>query len=490
MKKSVTGLAVLFSLLITVIVVRTFLYTDSETSQDGIPAVDVSLDETSVVSRLSQAIQFPTISHGGKAFDAEAFAAFNHFLHKSFPRVYSQLKVQQINDYSLLMEWQGKDDKLQPILLMSHMDVVPVIPGTEGSWTWPPFEGKVADGYIWGRGTVDDKSGVLGILEATEKLLAEGYQPERSVFLAFGHDEEIGGQKGAVTIASLLQKRGLFFEYVLDEGGVVTKGVVPGIEGLVAVIGPGEKGYLSLKLTAQGGGGHSSQPPSETAIGRLAKALSRLEEKPFPMNLEYTADFIQQLGPEVPFVQRMLFANRWLFEPFADGLVPNVPALMAGMRTTTAPTMLSGSVKDNVLPLNPSAVVNFRILPGETMETVTARVKEVIDDDSITLEHYGFGGNPSRVSPTDSFGYQQLERSIHEVIADPSLRIAPRIVIAATDARHFDALTDNSYRFMGVTLGPKELKGIHGTDERVSVESYLQAVKIYYQLIRNSTGQS
>ncbi|MGJ8687819.1 MAG: M20/M25/M40 family metallo-hydrolase, partial [Spongiibacteraceae bacterium] len=350
-------------------------------------------------------------------------------------------------------------------------------------WSYPPYAGTIADGYIWGRGAIDDKASVIGILEAVNRALTKNFTPERTIYLAFGDDEEVGGT-GAMAVAALLKERGESLAFLLDEGGIIAKDLVPGMTSRVALLGPGEKGYVSLKLITRRVGGHASMPPANTAAGIIGRAVARLEDQPFPANIDLTVELFRFLGDELPYWQRLLFANSWLFSPLLESVLSKNPSTNAGIRTTTAVTMLQGSVKDNVLPIEASAVVNFRILPGESIASVRAHVAQIIDDDRVTIENYGFASEPSTVAATDSPGFKVLSEVINQV--SPDVVIAPRLVVAATDARHFEEVADNSYRFIGVEVGPHELKGIHGTDERVSIQSYAEAVKIYYQLILRS----
>ncbi|MBD2859482.1 M20/M25/M40 family metallo-hydrolase [Spongiibacter sp. KMU-158] len=470
---------------LAVIVVRALQFAPPETMASAKAAPSTPAASTwnadELAEGLASAVRFPTVSNADFSLvNRQAFADFQQFLAQRFPLVFSQLKPQRIKDDTLLLTWEGSDASAQPIILLSHQDVVPVIPGTEAEWTYPPFAGVVADGYIWGRGTADDKAGVMGILEAAERALQEGYMPPRKIYFAFGHDEEVGGA-GAIAVAELLEARGERLAFLLDEGGIIAKDMIPGLNARVALIGPGEKGYVSLELSARGDGGHSSMPPRHSAAGVIARAVKRLEDHPFPADLGLTVEFFQFLGNELSFFQKVLLANEWLFGPLIEKIMSQIPALNAGMRTTTAVTMLQGSVKDNVLPITASAVVNFRILPGETIATVIDQVKAIIDDEQVSVAEYGFGSNPSQLSSTDSVGFKVLADVIQDV--DPAVIVTPRLVVAATDARHFDKVSDASFRFMGVELGPRELKGIHGTDERVSVASYAQAVDIYYRLI-------
>ena len=469
-------------LLTAVLIVRTVSF-KPELSED-VAAIELGeWDEQVLAQGLAKALTFPSISTADYAsFDYQPFTELRGYLKQRFPRTFAEIPYDLINDATLLYRWQGQDAERNPILLLSHQDVVPVIPGTEEEWTHPPFAGTIADGYIWGRGAIDDKAGVLGILEAVERHLEEGFVPPRTIYLAFGHDEEVGGNRGAVVVADTLKARGVTVDFLLDEGGVIAKGMVPGVDKRVALIGPGEKGYVSLKLSARGTGGHSSMPPMQTAAGSIGRAVHRLEQNPFPVDLDYTVEFMRFLGDDQPFYQRLLFANAWLFSPLLTSVLESNPATNAGMRTTTAVTMLQGSVRDNVLPIKASAVVNFRILPGDTVESVIDHVTNVIDDPAIEVTPYdGFGSNPSPVADTASAGFQVLSDVVGQV--SPETLVAPRLVVAATDARHFNEVATNSFRFMGVEVGPHELAGIHGTDERVSVASYAEAVKMYYALI-------
>ncbi|MBB5189136.1 MULTISPECIES: M20 family peptidase [Zhongshania] len=447
-------------------------------------ATSLEWDEHRALASISAAIQIPTVSRGADIpVDTEAFADFHAFLTQRYPLVFSQLEVEVLAGQSLLLHWQGSGEQL-PVMFLAHQDVVPVTVGSESEWTHPPFAGVVADGFIWGRGALDDKGSLISLLEAAERLLAEGFVPERSIYFGFGHDEEVGGQ-GAKAMAKVLADRRVRLGFLLDEGGFVTKGLIPGVDGRVALIGPAEKGYTSLKISAQGLGGHASMPPRHTALGLVARAINRLENHPFPADLSFTRDTLMALGSAAPFVQRVVFANLWLFGPLAEAMLSAMPATSAGIRTSTAATMMTAGVKDNVLPQRAEAVVNFRILPGDTVDSVIHYVTTVIDDPEVTVSLYSdFSNNPSAVAPLDAPGFKLLSRLIREV--RPDTLVAPRIVVGATDARHFEAISDASYRFLGLEVGPEELAGMHGTDERVSTASFIDSARLYYLLIRRS----
>lgn len=485
MKKIVLLLIVCLVVLASVLLFKTFRFASKQVQVEPAPALSVEKD--AVAARLAQSLRFQTVSYGDATrFSGEEFLAFHKFLEQSFPGVHSTLTKEVVGDYSLLYTWKGVEDASGPILLMSHQDVVPVEAGTEGSWRHPPFEGRIEDGYIWGRGALDDKVGVMGILEAVELLLRAGFRPKRTIYLAFGHDEELGGKNGAGKISALLQSRGIRPDYILDEGSAITDGIVPGVRSPVALIGIAEKGLLSVELGVESDGGHSSTPPPHTAIGILSRAVNRLEENQMPGGLKGVAgQMFQYVGPEMSFGKRMVFANLWLFRPLVERQLAAQPPTNAATRTTTAATIIEGGVKENVLPSKARAVVNFRILPGDSVQSVMEHVTRTINDPLVKVARYGEDANePSAVSGTESSGYQALQRTIRQTFQGTV--VAPSQVIAATDTRHYAALSDSIYRFVPMIVRSEDLKRVHGTDERISVENYAQCVGFYHQLILNS----
>lgn len=484
MKKLLIGLTFVLLLLCSVLLVRTALFASRQIPVE--PAPVLSLDEEGAAARLALALSFPTISHADfTAQKDEAFAGLHAWLPRAFPRIHATLSRELIGEHGVLFAWSGSDSSLRPALLIGHTDVVPVEPGTEGDWQHPPFAGHIADGYIWGRGAIDNKSAVFAALEAVEHLLAEGHRPVRTVFLAFGHDEEVGGGSGAREMAGLLSSRGVALEYILDEGGFVMAGSLP-LSAPVALVGVAEKGYLSLELSATAQGGHSSMPPRQTAVGILSAAIVRLQDNPFPGGLRGpTRQMFDFVGPEMSFLPRMVFANTWLFGSLVERQLAATPSTDALLRTSTAPTMLWGSIKDNVLPARARAVVNFRLFPGASGEDVLQRVRRVVDDPRVEVATYGgMGIGPSPISPTDSQAFGALQRSIQQVY--PDVVVAPYLMVAATDSRHFRGLTQNVYRFQPLRITQGDLSRIHGTDERVGVDDYADAIRFYRQLILNS----
>jgi carboxypeptidase PM20D1 len=391
-----------------------------------------------------------------------------------------------VNDYSLLYTWEGQGTGA-PILLLAHLDVVPVEAGTEADWTQPPFAGNVADGYVWGRGALDDKASAVAILAAAELLLASGGQPQRTVIIALGHDEEVSGARGAGEMAERLRARGVAPELVLDEGGSISEGLVPGVVAPLASIGMGEKGYVSVELDAKSEGGHSSIPPSSTAIGLVSGAIARLERHQVRANLgAVMGRSLDYLGPELPFARRLVLANLWLFQPLVEWQMGQTPQTNAVIRTTTAATIFEAGVKENILPVAARAVVNFRILPGDTVDGVVEHVRTVVDDPRISLRVLGGDNNPTTLSDPDAPAFAQLSRTIRAVF--PGTVVIPFLALGATDARHYTALTPNVYRFVPLRVGPQDLARVHGTNERIAVRDFVDMIRFYAELLRLPPG--
>jgi carboxypeptidase PM20D1 len=487
MKRSLLrlGLALLVFPLVLVAAVGLRAATVESRQVRAEPVNELAVDSRAAAERLAGAIRFPTISHEqGRDVEAEAFRGLHQYLRQSFPRVHASMRFETVAGYSLLYTWQGGDPTLAPILLMSHLDVVPVEPGTEGAWKHPAFSGATDGRYVWGRGALDDKVSVVAILEAAETLLGGGFQPRRTVYLAFGHDEEVDGKRGAASIAALLERRGVRPELILDEGGGIVEGMVPGIAAPVAMIGTAEKGHVSVELAAEDAGGHSSMPPSHTAIGRIAAAVARLEAHPMPARIHgATERSFEYLAPEMPFGPRLLLANLWLFEPLAKRQFAMQPAANARIRTTTAATIFQAGVKENVLPTRARAVVNFRILPGDTIADVLRHVRATVGP-GIHVTPTGAGSKePSHESDPRAPGFQLIQRTLAQTF--PGTVVSPNLLAGDTDTKHYRRLSPNVYRFIPIRLNAEDLSRFHGTNERVAVVSYAEAIRFYAQLLRN-----
>jgi carboxypeptidase PM20D1 len=472
--------------LIAVMLARTVAFQPADVVVDAVPEVTIS---DGAAERLAGAIRIPTISHEDPAeVDGASFDALHRYLETSFPGVHAELRRETVGTHSLLYTWKGTDPSLKPILLMGHLDVVPIEPGTESKWQEAPFGGRIADGFIWGRGSIDNKSTVIGTLEAVEMLVREGFRPSRTIYLAFGHDEEVGGTHGAREIATLLARRGVALDMVLDEGGVIGDGVLSGISSPVALVGIAEKGFVSVELGVHVPGGHSSMPPRQSAVGILSAAIARLEEHPMPSRLSLPIrKLLEETGPRQAFPRRVMLANLWLTSDIVTRTLESRPTTNAMVRTTTAATIFQAGEKDNVLPSQARAVVNFRILPGDSSESVIEHVRTVVDDPRIEIRNAGrFTSEPSSVSSTDSESFHMLARTIR--ITNPDAFVAPYLVVVVTDSRYFADLSPNIFRFLPVRLTTEDLERMHGTNERLAVHTYEQAIRLYRQLIRNAAN--
>jgi carboxypeptidase PM20D1 len=483
MRRALAVLGAALAILAAVVLVRAVRFRPRAVSVEKAspPEVDVQ----SAALHLSQAIRFETVSHENAAEnDAGIFSLFHSYLREAYPRVHAELPLETVAGASLLFTWKGTEPDLPPVVLMAHQDVVPIEPGTEGDWSHRPFGGEVGDGSLWGRGAMDDKGSLIGILEAVSTLLARGFHPKRTVYFAFGHDEEVGGEAGAAAIAELLKSRGVKPFLVLDEGGAIADGFLPGLDRPIATVGIAEKGAASVEIAVKVEGGHSSVPPRQTAIGILSRAVVSLEENPLPGGIQGPfREMLLAVGPEMPFSRRLVLSNLWLFGPLVERELSKVPATDSMMRTSTAVTIIDGGVKSNVLPSSARAVVNFRIAPGDSVESVLEHVRRVIADPRVTVVEARETREASPVSPTDSDAYRVVQRTIHEIC--PEAIIAPYLLPGGTDSRHFTSLTPNVYRFGAIRVSAKDLRRAHGTDERISVDSLAEMVAFYMQLLTN-----
>jgi carboxypeptidase PM20D1 len=454
----------------------------------AIAGKSIAIDTVAAAARLATAVRIPTISTGsGAQVDTAAFRALHDTLAALFPRVHASLKRELVNGLSLLYTWRGTDSAAAPVVLMGHMDVVPVPASNMKEWQHAPFSGDIADGYIWGRGTLDDKSTVLAILEAVEEMLAAGITPSRTVYLTFGHDEEVSGQYGAKAIVNTLVARGVKPALVIDEGGVVADSLVPGIAGRAALVGIAEKGYVSLKLTAKAMGGHSSMPPTRTAVGALSAAVARLEATPFPSSLGgATRGMLDAMAPYLPASRKAVFANLWLTAPLVQRVLSASSSSAAMLHTTIAPTMLSAGVKDNVLPPEATAIVNFRIAPGETVETVIAHVKRAIADTAISVAPNDSAfANPSQVSDPKSPAFALIASTVRGMFPGEALPVIPYLVPGGTDAKFWGPHSDRVFRFLAIPLRNGDTERVHGVNERVSVSGYGSAIQFFSRLLRS-----
>ena len=455
-----------------------------------VPKIEVPREDA--LNRLQQAIRIETVSTSNPArMNVESFVEFSKFLEDSFPVLHNSPSFRRImvhsgdDNHTLLYSWTGADPSADAILLMAHYDVVPIEPETRERWTHAPFSGEMDQGFIWGRGTLDAKNSALAMLEAISRLVKDSFQPTRTIYFSFGHDEEVGGTHGNQRVAEWMRSEGIRLEFVLDEGGCILKDF-PGLEVQVALIGVAEKGFANVRLTAEiPDGGHSSMPPEQTAIEILSAAIDRISDHPLPRRMtDATESMFDYLGPEMPWPTRLAIANRWLFRPLIHRQLSATPSGNAMLRTTFAPTMIRGGVKDNVLPSRATATINIRPLPGDALADVFNHLKKTIDDDRISIEVVDPTRDASRTSNIDSGAFAMLHRSVKEIY--PDTLVAPFVLVGGTDSSHFADIAKDIYRFIPSRLDTDDLKRIHGVDERISEEDYLDLIRFYVRFLSNS----
>ncbi|NXG43135.1 P20D1 hydrolase, partial [Psilopogon haemacephalus] len=435
---------------------------------------------------LRGAIKIPTVSISPEDLNTTAMAEFGDYIRKAFPAVFSSQFIQHeiVGQYSHLFTVQGSNPDLMPYMLLAHMDVVPAPP--EG-WDFPPFSAAEHEGFIYGRGTLDNKNSAIGILQAVEFLLRRNYRPHRSFYIGIGHDEEVSGWKGAVKIAALLEARGVKLSFVLDEGSAILDGIIAGVQKPVALIAITEKGSMTLNFTVDREPGHSSVPPKETSVGILAAAMSRLEQNPLRNLFGQGPELLtlEHLASEFRFPLNLIMSNLWLFSPIVSRILARKPSTNALIRTTTAVTMFNAGIKINVIPSSAKATANFRIHSAETAAEVLEVVKNTIADDRVKIDVVE-AFDPLPISPWDeqTFGVHIFQRTILDTFPDVD-SVVPGTCIGNTDSRHFTNLTAAIYRFNPILLKPDDLPRIHGLNERISVENFEKQVEFLFQLIKN-----
>lgn len=453
---------------------------------DVAAAAPLALDDGQVAEKLAGALRFQTVSSlTDPELNAGEFRKLQDYLQQRFPKLHATLQKETVGGLALLYTWKGTDPSAKPIALMAHQDVVPIEPGTESQWHAKPFAGEIRDGYVWGRGSWDDKGNLIAQMQAIESLIESGFQPRQTVYLISGADEEVSGLRGAKQVAALLQQRGVKLDFVLDEGLFIGEGLIPGVAKPAALVGIAEKGYVSVVMKAKGVPGHASAPPppGQTAISKISLALRKLDEQQMPAKLQGVArEMFETLAPEMHGFQRVALSNLWLFGPLVRSQLEKSGATNSMLRTTTALTIVQAGNKDNVIPGQAEATVNFRILPGETRQTVLQHVRDTVGPD-IALGELAGAVDPTGVSPTSAPSYQVLNRTMRSLF--PDVVVTPALYIAGSDSHHFTGLTDNIYRFSPVRVKPEDVHRIHGTDERLSVANLGEMVRFYHQLLRN-----
>jgi carboxypeptidase PM20D1 len=461
------------------VVVRTLVFQWSQGSVEKIEGVAV--DDQQVAEHLAAAVRCKTVPLDDIGTpDPEAFKQLDKMLQETYPLVHQKLRREVVNGYSLVYIWQGSRADLEPVMLMAHQDVVSADPT---DWTYPPFEGKIVDGFIWGRGTLDIKNQLIGIMDAAEALLQQGYRPERTILFGLGHDEETGGVNGCKIMGQKLKEKGIHLAGIVDEGGGIMAGLAAGVRGPVALVGVSEKGYLTVEFTVHGQPGHSSTPPPQTSIGILARALAGLEAHPMPTHLRRLRPMYHGIGKAAPLYIQVAFSNVWLFGPLLKRWLIPKAEMNASIRTTTALTIVNGGVEDNTIPAEARAIVNFRLLPGDTIADVLWHVKKIIKDERVKfMPVEGKYNEALPVSPSNAPAYQSLRHVIRQIFDNPP--VAPFVMLGGTDCQHFVPVCDHIYRFTSVVMDESFMGLEHGIDERIPVEAMGKMVRFYAQLMQ------
>ena len=485
------ALAAFLLVIVGVVLYRTSHFAIQLPDDEPIPLAEIDGEE--VARHIGLAIQLKTISNTDPAkVDPLPFEGLRNLLQVLYPQVDDHLTREVINGGGLLYTWQGTEPDLDPIALAAHQDVVPANEAADSGWTHPPFAGEIADGYVWGRGALDCKGSLISIMEAVNNLIRDGFAPRRTVYLLFGHDEECSGTHGAVALADILEARGVRLALLLDEGGSVTTSTLPGIESPVAMIGVTEKGHLSLKLKATTKPGHASTPSTPTAIGALSLAIATLENNPFPQHLDMVEFMMSFVSAELPFMDRLMLANTWLFGGAVKRKLSQNPSTDANTRTTIAPTILRAGSAENVLPATAEGLINLRIFPGETVRETYERIYDLVADQTLeVLPAHGetlegdHTWEPTEISDIDSPQFRLLTRLAQS--AYPEALVAPFMMNGATDSRHYSKLSHFIFRFSPILLSQEDQNTVHGVNERLSFENAARMVSFMQALIRTAS---
>ena len=485
-KRIVLAIVALALLLALAVAVNTWRQRSRQV--DVPPLAPIAVDEQRAAETLAAAVRARTVSSLTDAqLNADQFEALHALLRQRYPLLHATLEREVVGGLSLLYTWRGSDPAAAPILLMAHQDVVPIAPGTEANWQAAPFGGEIKDGFVWGRGAWDDKANLISQMQAVEMLVASGFKPRRTVYLAFGADEEVGGLRGAKAIAALLAERKVRLDFVIDEGLLITEGVLPGLDPPAAIIGVAEKGFLTVALDVEAPPGHSSipPPPGTSTIAMMSAALTRLDNDQFPAAIQGVArEMFETVAPEMNGMSRVALSNLWLFGPIVKKQLEAGASTNAMLRTTTALTIVNAGNKENVLPGRADATVNFRLLPGDTRDDVMAHVKRAVGNERVNARMVPGSSDASKVAPTSSDSYRLIERTVRELF--PGTIVAPGLMVGGTDSKHFENVSDHIYKFSPVRAKAEDLPRFHGTNERITTANLAELIRFYHRLVQQA----
>ena len=511
LKTIVIAIISLLFILIVVLLVKTWVYPFHKIEIGESSSTLNTSPSEKAIERFAAGIRIPTVSNEVyENTDLQPFDDFKAYLPKVYPEIYKNMDTLTINRYGLVFHWKGKKQDRKPILFLSHYDVVPVIgynpsenmptdtlyqindkvipsiDSVQTEWDYSPFSGAVVNGRIYGRGTLDMKGMLFSLFEAADQLIAEGYQPEQDIWFAFGHDEEVSGRQGAVHIADYFKQQGITFDAVYDEGGIIAApgSAMESIKKPLALVGIGEKGFLTLRIKVFGLGGHSSMPPAKSSLVYAAEIIEKLNNNQLPPQIiSPIASFLDNIGGEMNFTSRMAIANQWLLKPLLINTFSKSPSSNALIRTTTAISMAKGSDAPNVLTSVSEVTVNFRILPGETVNDIIDHVNKVCEGYEFEMEIIS-SREPSAISPEDTKGFHVIRKTILQLY--PEAIVSSYITIGGTDAYKYQIVTDNIYRFMPVYLNQYEQRSIHNENEHITIENFGKMIWYFKEIMKVS----
>ncbi|WP_037572178.1 M20/M25/M40 family metallo-hydrolase [Spirochaeta cellobiosiphila] len=435
--------------------------------------------------RFRQFLQIPTVSYQNRDdMEEGAFLLFQNTLKEHYLNS-PDVDCFFPDPYQIIIHWKSSSGNTnKPILLLAHYDVVPV---KEELWIHKPFGADLVEGYIWGRGSIDTKITLIGLMEALKNSQENGLTPNRDVWFAFAGDEETKSI-AAKSMAAWFKKRNIYFEWILDEGGAIVHDVIPGLSEPLALVGVAEKGNVNWLITSESKGGHSSSPPPESALGQVSKALSLLEKKKRYTKLPFAVrDFFYYSSSLFPFPQNVIMANLWLFQPLLVKILKSRPLTAAQIQSTIAVTMSGGSSVPNVLPTRAWGIINSRLLPGDTINKGLARYRKILKDTGvyIDIQDPEEGCDPVYSDDRNGPAYKELElfhRSLEGLV--DAAGVVPYLNMTTTDSKYYKDLGDRVYRFSPYLLSSEELDLMHAPNERLSVDNYKRVVSFYTHLLQ------
>lgn len=469
--------------------IKAAMFKDEETEKRNYP--DEKVNRERYLDTLSKGIQCKTVSaYDANEVDWNEFKKFHKLLEESYPLMHKKLQVKEFGNASLMFKWEGKNKSLDPIALLAHQDVVPVAEGTENEWKHDPYSGFNDGEFIWGRGSLDMKNHLIAVMESVETLLEEGYEPKRTVYVCLGHNEEVAAaaDNGAREMAEYFKSESIHLEAVLDEGGAMLPLTVPGvIDRNLAAVGIAEKGNMNVHVSVKGKGGHSSQPPKHTALGKIANVIRDIERHPFkPEMPDYIMESLIRVGKQCSFPVRMITCHIPALKPLITLVLSEIRGGSALVRTCQSVTMAKGSLQFNILPEEAMITVNFRTMPGVTFEDVESHLRRHVREKDIKVEFFA-GQEASAESSMNSKAFSTI-KSICESTMEKTVTV-PFLVIGGTDSHNYSIVCENIYRFMPFLVEPDVLTTTHGTNERFPIKTADDAIAFFKRYIRAMTGE-